>query len=65
MSLTERKVVDLIEVLETNKIQIRTANIIERDGKEITRTFSRHFISPGDDIGNEDIKVQKIANAIW
>ena len=65
MALTEITKVDQIELVETNHIQVRTANIIERDGTEISRTFHRHVISPGSDVTNEDPKVQAIANAIW
>ena len=65
MALTEITKVDQIELVETNHIQVRTANIIERDGTEISRTFHRHVLSPGSDVTNEDPKVQAIANAIW
>ena len=65
MGLIEKQIIDKIEVLENNSIQIRTATIIEKDGIEIAKTFHRHVLSPGDDITNEDVKVQSIANAIW
>jgi hypothetical protein len=65
MALIEKQIVDLVELVESNHIQVRTANIIERDGTEITRTFHRHVLSPGDSIVNEDSKVQAIANAVW
>ena len=65
MALIERQLVDLVELVQSNHIQVRTANIIERDGTEITRTFHRHVLSPGDSIVNEDPKVQAIANAVW
>jgi hypothetical protein len=65
MALIEKQIVDLVELVQTNHIQVRTANIIERDGIEITRTFHRHVLSPGDSIVNEDPKVQAIANAVW
>jgi hypothetical protein len=65
MALTETTKVDQIELTETNTIQIRTATIIERDGIEISRTFHRHVVVPGDDVSTEDPKVQAIANAIW
>ena len=65
MALTETTKVDQIEVVETNHIQVRTATIIEKDGIEISRTFHRHSLRPGEDISNEDLKVQAIANAIW
>jgi len=65
MALIEKQIVDLVELVESNHIQVRTANIIEKDGIEITRTFHRHTLSPGADITNEDPKVQAIANAVW
>ena len=65
MALIERQLVDLVELVQSNHIQVRTANIIERDGTEIAKTYHRHSLSPGEDITNEDPKVQAIANAIW
>jgi hypothetical protein len=65
MALTEKTIVDKIEVIENNSIQVRTATIIEKDGTELTRTFHRHVLAPGADLTNEDVKVQAIANAIW
>ena len=65
MALTEITKVDQIEVVENGTIQIRTATIIEKDGTELTRTHHRHTKAPGEDVSNEDSKVQAIANAIW
>jgi urease accessory protein UreE len=65
MALIEKQIVDKIELVQTNHIQVRTANIIEKDGTEIARTLHRHVLSPGDSIVNEDPKVQAIANAVW
>ena len=65
MALIEKTIIDKIELVENNSIQVRTANIIEKDGTEITRTFHRHVKHPGDNVTNEDPKVQAIANAIW
>ena len=65
MALTEKTIIDKIEVLESNAIQVRAANIIEKDGVEISRTFHRHVVNPSNDISGEDTKVQAVANAIW
>ena len=65
MALIEKQIVDLVEIVENGTIQVRTATIIERDGTEIAKTYHRHVVSPGDDVSNEDPKVQAIANAIW
>ena len=65
MALIEKIIIDKIEVVETNSIQVRTATITEKDGVEIARTYHRHVKHPGEDVTNEDPKVQTIANAIW
>lgn len=65
MALIEKQIVDKIEVLENNSIQVRTANVIEKDGVEIARTYHRHVVQPNEDISEEDAKVQAVANAVW
>jgi hypothetical protein len=65
MALIEKQIIDKVELTEINTIQVRTATIIEKDGTELTRTFHRHVVAPGDDVSAEDPKVQAIANAIW
>jgi hypothetical protein len=65
MALTERTVEDKIEIVGDYKhIQVRTATVIERDGAEISRSFSRHVVSPGDDVSGESAEVQAIAAAV-
>lgn len=65
MALTERKVVDLIEVLESGHLQVREANLVERDGVVIAKTFHRYVISPGEDVSDKEQKIQDIAAVIW
>jgi hypothetical protein len=65
MALTEKTLVDKVEIVINNIIQVRTATTVERDGTEIAKTYHRHSLSPGDDVSNEDPKIQAIANAIW
>ena len=65
MALTESTVEDKIEIVGDFKhIQVRTATIIERDGVEISRSFSRHVIAPDADITGESAEVQAIAAAV-
>lgn len=65
MALTERTVQDKIEICGDFKhIQVRTATIIERDGVEISRSFSRHVVAPDADISGESPEVQAICNAV-
>jgi len=76
MALTERFENDKIEVLGQYKhVQVRRANIVERDGVEIARTFQRHVLNPGKlgesdalvdtDLSGEDADVQAICTAAW
>jgi len=63
--LTERTVQDKIEIVGDFKhIQVRTATVIERDGVEISRSFSRHVVGPLDDVSGESAEVQAIAAAV-
>ena len=65
MALTEETIVDKVEVVgEFNHVQVRTATVIKRDGEEISRSFQRHVVSPGDDYSAEDSKVQGICAAV-
>ena len=65
MALNKNIVVDKIEVLEMGQIQIRTATVIDEDGTELSRTFHRHVIMPGDDTSGDVQRVQDIATATW
>tara|TARA_R110001632_G_scaffold847_8_gene3196 strand:+ start:9995 stop:10249 length:255 start_codon:yes stop_codon:yes gene_type:complete len=65
MALTERTVEDKIEIVGDYKhIQVRSAVVIERDGVEISRSFSRRVVAPSADITGESAEVQAIAAAV-
>jgi hypothetical protein len=55
--------VDLIEVIENGAVQVRTKTAIMEDGKQISGTFHRHVVAPGDDYSAEDERVQAICAA--
>lgn len=56
-------VVDRIEVVENGCVQVRTKTAIMEDGKQISGTFHRHVVAPGDDYSGEDDRVQAICAA--
>ena len=65
MALTEETVQDKIEIVgDIKHVQVRTATVIKRDDVEISRSFSRHVVAPGDDISGESAEVQAICNAV-
>ena len=57
-------VADLIEVVENGTVQVRTKTAILEDGKEISNSFHRHVVTPGDDYSAEDARVKAICSAI-
>ena len=86
MALAETNFVDKCEVVsfastycvgnqKVITLQIRKADIIEKDGVEIARSYHRHTLEPGTvgtgttliptDISGEESLVQSIANAVW
>tara|TARA_R100000655_G_scaffold24016_4_gene48229 strand:- start:1118 stop:1399 length:282 start_codon:yes stop_codon:yes gene_type:complete len=75
MAITKTLENDKIEVVQKWNIQVRTATVIKEDGKELTRSFHRHVLTPGTldasdnlvatDISGEDADVQAICNAAW
>lgn len=56
--------VDLIEVIESGVVQVRTKTAIKEDGVEITSQLHRHVVVPGQDYSQEDAKVQSICASI-
>jgi hypothetical protein len=63
MALEKIQIVDRIEVVENGCVQVRTKTAIMEDGKQISGTFHRHVVAPGDDYSAEDARVQAICAA--
>ena len=63
MSLEKVISVDLIEVIESGAVQVRTKTAIMEDGKQISGSFHRHVVAPGDDYSAEDARVKAICKA--
>jgi hypothetical protein len=64
MALTERRVIDQITALEDGQLQVREATVIERDGVEISRTYHRHVVAPGDNLDSEDARVRAVGTTL-
>jgi hypothetical protein len=55
-----------IEVIPPYSIlQCRRADIVERDGVEVGKTYHRHVRVPGDDMSEECCEMQAVAAALW
>jgi hypothetical protein len=61
--LEKIEIIDRIEVIENGSVQVRTATRIMEDGKQISATFHRHIVAPGDDYSAEDARVKAICAA--
>lgn len=61
--LEKVQIVDRIEVLENGCVQVRTKTSIMEDGNQISGTFHRHVIAPGDDYAGEDARVKAVCAA--
>jgi hypothetical protein len=60
MSLEKEIKIDRIEVVENGTVQVRQATIISEDGNQISRTFHRWCITPGEDYSTQEQQVQDI-----
>lgn len=65
MAFSERQEYKLEIVPPYKVINVRRADIIEKDGVEVGRTYHRHVCVPGKDVSNEQPDVQAVANALW
>ena len=76
MALAESIEYDKIEVVGTYKaVQVRKATVIKKDGVELTRSFERYVLQPGDldasdnlvetDLSGQPAEVSAICNAAW
>lgn len=58
-------VIDEISVIRDGSLQIREANLIMEDGKEIAKTYHRHVLHPGADLDGENERVIAVAGVVW
>ena len=65
MAITKETVVDQITVNENGVVLYREATRIIEDGKELTKTYHRNSLSPGQDLTGQPEKVVAICNTVW
>jgi hypothetical protein len=64
-TLSKEVVIDKIEVLADEQIQVREKTAIMEDGKEISASYHRWVLAPGDDLTDQDVRVTAVAQALW
>jgi hypothetical protein len=65
MALTKEVAVDQITVTENGIVLYREATRIMEDGKQLSQTYHRTSLTPGQDITAQPANVQAICNAAW
>lgn len=65
MSLTKTTNVDQITITENGIIQYREATRIMENGTEISKSYHRTSLTPGQDLTGQPAKVVAICNAAW
>ena len=65
MSLTKSIAVDQITVTGNGVVLFREATQILEDGVELSRSYHRSSLIPGQDISDVPANVQAICNAAW
>jgi hypothetical protein len=60
MALTKEILIDKIEIVENGTVQVRQATRIIEDGVQLTQTFQRWTITPGQDYSTQPDNVKAI-----
>ena len=64
-SFVERQEHQLEIIPPYSIIQCRRADIIEKDGVVVGKTYHRHSRAPGEDVSNDCAELQAVAAALW
>jgi len=62
MSLTKEVTIDKIEITENGVIQVRQATKILEDGNELSKSYHRWTIAPGQDYSDQPDNVKTICS---
>jgi archaellum component FlaF (FlaF/FlaG flagellin family) len=65
MSLTKSTVIDSITVTENGTVLYREATRIMEDGNELSKTYHRNSLVPGQDLTGIPANVAAICNVAW
>jgi hypothetical protein len=65
MALTKEVKIDQITITEDGTVLYREATRIMEDGNQLSQTYHRTSLTPGQDITDQPAKVQAICNAAW
>tara|TARA_Y100000310_G_C20649754_1_gene798705 strand:- start:171 stop:416 length:246 start_codon:yes stop_codon:yes gene_type:complete len=65
MALIKQTAVDSINITESGHVEVREVTRIMEDGVQLSFSYHRHVLAPGDDTAGETARVQAVAKATW
>jgi hypothetical protein len=65
MAITKEKVIDQITVTENGIVLYREATRIMEDGQQLSQTYHRTSLTPGQDLAGQPANVVAICNVAW
>jgi DNA-binding transcriptional LysR family regulator len=65
MAITKEKVIDQITVTENGIVLYREATRIMEDGNQLSQTYHRTSLTPGQDLAGQPANVAAICNVAW
>ena len=65
MALTKETVIDQITVTENGVVLYREATRIMEDGQQLSQTYHRTSLTPGQDLTGQPANVVAICNVAW
>ena len=65
MALTKTTTVDQITVTENGIVLYREATRIMENGTQVSETYHRTSLTPGQDLTNQPANVVAICNTVW
>jgi hypothetical protein len=65
MAITKEKVIDQITVTENGIVLYREATRIMEDGQQLSQTYHRTSLTPGQDLTGHPANVVAICNVVW
>jgi DNA-binding transcriptional LysR family regulator len=65
MAITKEKVIDQITVTENGIVLYREATRIMEDGNQLSQTYHRTSLTPGQDLAGQPANVVAICNVTW
>jgi len=63
--LTKTTVTGSVEILEDKRMQVREDIVINDDGKELSRIYTRYVLNPGDIVIDKPQFVQDLSVFLW